>query len=213
MRTLSACFMLWAIAAGAVGAAPIQKATPLSGVVVSSSVGRVVVKTSAGNRTIAFAPKMRFFAIGKSTLADVTQGSFIGTTVVPQPNGTYRSTEVHIFAPALRGTGEGFTKMDSQGRHMMANSTVRSVQRPNMMANSTVRTVGSSSSGKTITMTFPSGKTTIVIPPGTPVVSIAKGSRAMLAPEAHIRAGVTNDGHGLVTDFLLVGLHGTIPPM
>jgi hypothetical protein len=48
--------------------------------------------------------------VSRSALADVTAGSFIGTTVAPQPDGTFKSTEVHIFAPALRGTGEGLHK-------------------------------------------------------------------------------------------------------
>jgi hypothetical protein len=38
--------------------------------------------------------------VSRSALADVTAGSFIGTTVAPQPDGTFKSTEVHIFAPA-----------------------------------------------------------------------------------------------------------------
>ncbi|HLY02530.1 MAG TPA: hypothetical protein VKR56_08530 [Candidatus Cybelea sp.] len=79
--------------------------------------------------------------VSRSALADVTAGSFIGTTVAPQPDGTFKSTEVHIFAPALRGTGEGFTQMNDSAKHMMANSTVRTVAVPNMMANSTVRSV------------------------------------------------------------------------
>ncbi len=213
MRAISAFLMVVAASAAAAAAAPMQQLTPLSGTVVSVSANALVVKTSAGNQSIAFGPKMRFFAIDKSSLANVEQGSFIGTTVVPQPNGTYTSTEVHIFAPSLRGTGEGFSKMDSQGHHMMANSTVKSVEQPHMMANSTVRTVGSSAAGKTITMTFPSGTKTIVIPASVPVVSIDKGSRAMLVPGAHIRAGVMNGSHGLVAGFLLVGEHGTVPPM
>ncbi|HLI96619.1 MAG TPA: hypothetical protein VKT72_11105 [Candidatus Baltobacteraceae bacterium] len=48
----------------------------------------------------------------KSSLDNVKNDSFIGTTVVPQPDGTYTSTEVHIFAGALRGMREGFTKMN-----------------------------------------------------------------------------------------------------
>jgi hypothetical protein len=156
-------------------------------------------ETAAGNRSISFGPKMRFFAIDRASIANVRQGSFIGATVVPQPSGTYKSTEVHIFVPALRGMGEGFTKMDSQGHHMMANGTVRSV--------------GSSGAGKTITMTFPSGTKTIVIPASVPVYLIDKGTRAFLVPGAAVRAGVMSGRHGLVAGFILVGKHGTAPPM
>jgi hypothetical protein len=190
-----------------------QHLTGLTGTVVSSSPNGLVLKTAAGNRSISFGPKMRFFAIERSSLGSVRQGSFIGTTVVPQPNGTYKSTEVHVFAPALRGMGEGFTRMDSQGHHMMANSTVRSIETQRMMANSTVRSVGSSGAGKTITMSFPSGTKTIVIPAAVPVFLLEKGRQALLVPGAAVRVGVMSGSHGPVAGFILVGEHGTVPPM
>ncbi len=209
MRRFSALWLLVLL----VAATPMQQLTPLTGTLVRVAANAVVVKTSAGNQTVTFGPHMRFFGLEKSSLANVGQGSFIGTTVVPQANGTYISTEVHIFAAALRGTGEGFTKMDSQGRHMMANSTVKSVSHARMMANSTVRTVGTRGGSKTITMTFPSGTKTIVIPANAPVVYIESGSRAMLVPGAHVRLGVRSASGKLTASYLLVGEHGIVPPM
>jgi hypothetical protein len=108
----------------------------------------------------------------------VTNGSFIGTTVIPQADGTYKSTEVHLFAPALRGMGEGFTKMNSSGSRMMANSTVHAPA--NMMANSTIRSMSSNAGGKTISMTFSGRKITIHIPASVPVSLISQGSRSLL---------------------------------
>jgi hypothetical protein len=213
MRTSYNLLALLLLSGAAAMAAPMQGLTALSGTLVSWGSSSVVIKTATGNRTVAVGPTTRFFALDKSSLANVGQGSFIGTTVVPQPNGTYKSTEVHIFAPSLRGTGEGFTKMDSGGNHMMANNTVQSVEMPKMMANSTVRTVGSNGPGKTITMTFPSGTKTIVIPADVPVYSITKGSRTMLIKGAPVSARVMTGPHGLAAGFLLVGLHGTVPPM
>jgi hypothetical protein len=165
------------------------KSTRFDGTVVSATATSVVIKTSAGDDTLSLARNTRFLTRSKSSLDKVTQDSFIGTTVVPQTDGTFVSTEVHIFAPSLRGTGEGFTKMDSSGTHMMANSTVRSVAQPShMMANSTVRTVGSSGGRKTITMVFPSGTKTIEIPANTPVTYIGPGSRSALVPGVHVLA-------------------------
>ncbi len=186
----------------------------LRGTIVSASATALVVNTGSGNKTVSFGPKMRFLGLAHSSLDKVSTGSFIGTTVVPQPNGTYVSSEVHIFAPSLRGMGEGFTKMNSRGTRMMANSTVRSVTRStNMMANSTVRTVASSSAGKHITLVFKSGTKNITIPLNTPIFYIEPGSKAMLVRGAHVRLAATSNGKGLVAKTLLVGEHGTILPM
>jgi hypothetical protein len=188
-----------------------EKTIRLNGTVVSASAKSVVIKTTSGESTVALGSHVRFLGLSNSSLDKVTQNSFIGTTVVPQADNTYVSTEVHIFAPALRGTGEGFTKMDSGGTHMMANSTVRSVAAPNMMANSTVRTVGSSSGRKTITMVFPSGTKSITIPANTPVTYIEPGSKAALVPGTRVLVVASQSPSGLEAKTFVIGEHGSIP--
>ena len=181
-------------------AAPAQsmgKTTRLEGTVVSATATSVVIKTSIGENTVSLARTTRFLGLTNSSLDKVTQGSFIGTTVVPQPDNTFVSTEVHIFAPSLRGTGEGFTKMDSGGTHMMANSTVR--------------TVGSSGGRKMITMVFASGTKTITIPANTPVTYIEPGSRAALVPGAHVLVLAVSSPSGLAAKTLVIGEHGATP--
>lgn len=185
--------------------------TRLTGAVVSNTATSVVIKTASGRSTVSLGQHVRYLTLSNSSLDSVTQGSFIGTTVVPQPDGTYVSTEVHIFAPSLRGMGEGFTKMDSGGTHMMANSTVRSVAAPNMMANSTVRTVGSNGGRKTITMVFASGTKTIAIPANVPVTYIQPGSKTALHPGAHVLAIAKQTPSGLEAQALVVGEGGAIP--
>ena len=196
-------------------AAPAQsmgKTTRLEGTVVSATATSVVIKTSIGENTVSLARTTRFLGLTNSSLDKVTQGSFIGTTVVQQTDNTFVSTEVHIFAPSLRGTGEGFTKMDSGGTHMMANSTVRTVaQASHMMANSTVRTVGSSGGRKMITMVFASGTKTITIPANTPVTYIEPGSRAALVPGAHVLVLAVSSPSGLAAKTLVIGEHGATP--
>lgn len=131
-----------------------------------------------GNQSAAIGSKLRVLDLKKSSLDQVQNNSFIGTTVVPQPDGSYKSTEVHVFAGTLRGMGEGFTKMNPSGSRMMADAAV---QMPvNMMANSTVRSMSSNGGGKTISMTFPGRKITIHIPQNVPVSYITPASRSLL---------------------------------
>lgn len=160
-------------------AASMPKSTRLQGTITAVTSNSITVSTTAGTQTVGFDPKMRVLDLQKSSVDKVTNNSFIGTTVVPQPDGSYKSTEVHIFAEALRGMGEGFTKMNSTGTKMMANAAVHAPV--NMMANSTVHNAGNSAGGKTITMTFPQpGKITIHIPRNVPVSFINTASRSLL---------------------------------
>lgn len=150
----------------------------VQGIIISATASSVTVAAASGKQTIPIDPHARVLSLTKSSLDQVTDGSFIGTTVVPQPDGTYKSTEVHVFAPALRGMGEGFTKMNSSGSRMMANATVRVPV--NMMANSTVHSVSANGGGKTISMTFSSGKKVIHIPAATPVSYISPGAKSLI---------------------------------
>lgn len=170
----------------------------LNGTVVSAAANALILRTAQGDQTVALVPKTRFFVVSKSSLDKVTKDSFIGTTVVPQADNTYVSTEVHIFAPSLRGTGEGFTKMDSSGSHMMANSTVTTVSNhTHMMANSSVKSVGSNGGQKSITMVFPTGTIHVTIPANTPVTYISPGSRALLVSGTRIEVRAAHTASGL----------------
>jgi hypothetical protein len=163
---------------GGIFAATMPKSTRFQGTVAAVSSNTITVSTSHGRQTVALDSHTRFLDLTKSSLDKVNNGSFIGTTVVPQPDGSYKSTEVHIFAEALRGMGEGFTKMNSSGSRMMANSTVHAPG--NMMANSTIRSMSSNAGGKTISMTFPGQKITVHIPANVPVSFISQGGRSLV---------------------------------
>jgi hypothetical protein len=211
LRILALFFSLAVVAPQVARPAENPQRVSLSGTLLSATAAALVINTSSGRKTVTYNSKVKFFAVSKSALANVAEGTFIGTTVAPQPDGTFTSTEVHIFAPALRGTGEGFTQMGDNGRHMMANATVRTVASPNMMANSTVRTVGSTAAGKTITMTFPSGTKTIHIPSNVPVFYIEPGTMSMLKNGVYVRVIALAQG-ALTARFILVGKNGLVPP-
>jgi hypothetical protein len=212
MRMIALFFAVVLIVPLNVRAAENSQRVTLSGTLVSATSSTLVIATSSGRKAVSYNSKVRFFAVSKSALDRIAQGAFIGTTVAPQADGTFTSTEVHIFAPVLRGTGEGFTQMGDSGKHMMANATVRTVAKPNMMANSTVKTVGSTAAGKTITMRFPSGTKVIHIPANVPVFYLEPGTMAMLTPGAHVRVAVLANGEALTARFVLVGKNGTVPP-
>jgi len=182
-------------------AAPKPASTRIQGTVESVTASSISVSTSHGNQTVAFGPKLRVLDLSKSSLDKVQNNSFIGTTVVPQPDGTYKSTEVHIFAGSLRGMGEGFTKMNPTGSRMMANAAVHMPS--NMMANSTVHSMSSSGAGKTISMMFPGKKITIHIPQDVPVSFINPASRALLEKGKNVLV-ICNGAPGKLTASTIV---------
>src|SRR5713101_3762999 len=46
-------------------------------------------------------------AVVKASMADIKEGTFLGSAAMPQPDGSQKALEVHIFPEQMRGTGEG----------------------------------------------------------------------------------------------------------
>jgi hypothetical protein len=46
---------------------------------------------------VKLADSPRVLTLNKMTLADVKQGTFVGITAMPQPDGSQKAAEIHIF--------------------------------------------------------------------------------------------------------------------
>src|SRR5271169_3109632 len=46
-------------------------------------------------------------AVTKGAMSDIKSNTFVGITAMPQPDGTQKAVEVHVFEESLRGSGEG----------------------------------------------------------------------------------------------------------
>src|SRR5262249_26017926 len=78
------------------------------------------VKTADGNAvTVKVADDAVVRGVVKSSLAEVKPGSYIGSAAMPQPDGSQKALEVHIFPEAMRGTGEGHRPFDAQPQSTM----------------------------------------------------------------------------------------------
>jgi hypothetical protein len=44
-------------------------------------------------------------------MADIKEGTFLGSAAMPQPDGSQKALEVLIFPEQMRGTGEGHRPM------------------------------------------------------------------------------------------------------
>jgi hypothetical protein len=140
-------------------------------------------------------------AIVAASLADIKPGSFVGTTAVPQPGGTLRAVEVHIFPESMRGTGEGHRAWDLGPTSTMTNGTVAlAVQKVD---------------GDTLTIKYKDGEKTVVVTPDTAIVSYLLADRNELKANAKIfiSAATQNTDGSLETDRINVGRDGVTPPM
>jgi hypothetical protein len=139
--------------------------------------------------------------IAKSSLSDVKQGSYIGVTAMPQPDGSQKALAVHIFPEAGRGTAEGFHPWD-----LKPNST---------MTNATVANTVAGVDGQNILVKYKDGEKKVVVPPETPIVAFVTGNKSEIKPDAKIIIfGATKKEDGtLETNRIGVGLDGITPPM
>jgi hypothetical protein len=139
--------------------------------------------------------------VAKAALTDIKDNSFIGVTGMPQPDGTQKAVEIHIFPEALRGTGEGFRPWD-----LMPNST---------MTNAAVAQMVKGVQGQEITLKYKDGEKKIVVVPDTVIVAFVPGDKSELKPGAKIFIGgaAKKDDGTLETTAINVGRDGITPPM
>jgi hypothetical protein len=139
--------------------------------------------------------------VTKASLSDIKQGSYIGVSAMPEPDGTQKAVAVHIFPEALRGTGEGFRPWD-----LRPNST---------MTNATVAETVAGVDGQNILVKYKDGEKKVVVSPDTPIVAFAAGDKSEIKPGAKIIIfGATKKEDGtLETGRIAIGRDGTAPPM
>lgn len=160
------------------------------------------VKTRDGAAVkVKLADKAPIRTVVRKSLADVKQGLFVGITAMPQPDGTQRAVEIHIFPEALRGTGEGYRPWDLRPGSTMTNANVESQV--------------ASTDGQKLVLKYKDGEKTFIVPKNVTVVMFAPGSAADLKPGAKIfvvAAKKLPDGT-LEAPGITVGSKGVDPPM
>ena len=133
-------------------------------------------------------------------LAAAGTGSFIGTAAVPQADGTLKAQEVVIFPESMRGVGEGHRAWD-----LTPDST---------MTNATVEAAVAGAAGRELSLTYKGGEKKLVVPPGTPIVTLAPGDASLLKAGNHVFLSATQGADGIVTaSRITVGKDGLVPPM
>jgi hypothetical protein len=137
----------------------------------------------------------------RKSLADVKAGEFVGITAMPQPDGTQKAVEIHIFPEALRGTGEGHRPWD-----LMPNST---------MTNANIDSEVAIADGQKLVLKYKDGEKTFIVPANVVVVLFAPATATDLKVGTKIFiVGAKPLGDGtLEAAGITVGSNGVDPPM
>jgi hypothetical protein len=196
------------IGAAAVGAAlaqqpasPQPQTTRLRGVIEKVDGRDILAKSTKGEEIkLNLGDKALVVAVVEASIADIKPGMFIGSGAMPQPDGSQKAIEVHIFADSMRGTGEGFRPWDGA-----PNST---------MTNGTVDASVSGVDGPVVTVKYQDGEKKIIVTPNVPIVRYEVADLSAIAPGAPFTAvatGKTADGSFAVSR-INIGRDGASPP-
>ena len=140
------------------------------------------------------------FAVVKTELSQIKEGSYIGVTAMPEPDGVQKAVAVHIFPENQRGAAEGFRPWD-----LRANST---------MTNATVAETVKGTDGQNILVKYKDGEKKVVVPPDTPVVTFVASDKSDLKAGARIIAFIKQLPDGsFESNRISVGRDGLTPPM
>jgi hypothetical protein len=182
-------------------AAAQQQTMRVRGTVEKLDGNMLMVKSRDGAELhITLTDNVNVVGVEKAALSDITVGSYIGSAAMPQPDGSQKALEVHIFPESMRGTGEGHRPYAPVPQSTMTNGTVGNAV--------------TSVDGHAINIKYRDGEKKIVVPPGVPVVRYVIGTKADLKPGAHftiISATKKPDGT-LETARVNVGRDGVVPP-
>jgi hypothetical protein len=160
------------------------------------------IKTREGTDVkVRMTDNVAVFGVAKTSLSEIKEGSYIGVSAMPEPDGTQKAIAVHIFPENQRGAAEGFRPWD-----LRPNST---------MTNATVAETVKGTDGQNILVKYKDGEKKVVVPPDTPIVTFVAGDKSEVKPGVKIiifGAAKKDDGM-LEANRVNVGRDGITPPM
>ena len=207
MRSMSVAASLGILAIAALLALPTASAQDSPPVRVRGTIERVdgsnmVVKLRDGSELkITLADNAMIVALVKASVAEIKPGSFVGITGMPQPDGSQRAVEVHIFPETMRGTGEGHYGWDLRPQSTMTNGNVEESV--------------AGTDGQSLRIKYKDGEKKIIVTPETDIVVYMPGDKGELKPgtKIFIAAERKQPDGTLVAPRVNVGRGGIAPPM
>jgi hypothetical protein len=136
------------------------------------------IKSRTGETlTVKLAEPPVIFAMVKGSLAEIKEGSFIGVSAMPLPDGTQKAYAIHIFLDAQKGRVAD--RFDPQWDNRPGST----------MTNANVATTIASKDGQELLVKYKDGEKKVLIPPGIPIAKYVLGTAADLKVGAKVFVG------------------------
>jgi hypothetical protein len=149
---------------------------------------------------LALTENAMIVAVVKASMADIKEGTYLGSAAMPQPDGSQKALEVHIFPEQMRGTGEGHRPYAPVPNSTMTNGAASGA----MVAGV---------DGATIMLKYKDGEKKIVVPPNAPVLRYEIGGKGDLKAGARftVLAATKKPDDTLEASRINVGRDGVVP--
>jgi hypothetical protein len=196
--------LLFASAVLAVGQAAMAQAPAkpvgVRGTITAVGADSLKVHTSRGeDLAIHLGKDTQVRGVTLAQVGDIKPGSYIGTAAMPQPDGTLKALEIHVFPPEMAGTGDGHRPWDLEKNSTMTNGSVGSVV---------------AGAGRTLTVQYKGGEKKIVVPDDVPIVNLVPGDRSLLAPGVKVVLFAKKEADASLSALAIsAGKNGVTPPM
>jgi len=194
----------------------IVAAQPVRGTIETIDGNVLTLRSNAGAELkLTLTENALIVAVVKASMADIKEGTYLGSAAIPQPDGSQKALEVHIFPEQMRGTGEGHRPYAPVPNGTMTNGTLTgaamtgAAMTNGAASGSTVAGV----EGSTIVVKYKDGEKKIVVPPNAPILRYEIGSKGDLKPGARFTVGAATkkpDGT-LEANRINVGRDGVVP--
>jgi hypothetical protein len=189
----------------AITAASAQQTQRVRGTIEKIDGNTLLIKGPDGApATLTLADNAVIVGVLKATVADIKEGSYIGSGALPQPDGTQKAVEVHIFAESQRGTGDGHRGNWDGSPYGAGTGT---------MTNGAAGQAVTSVDGPVITVKYKDGEKKVIVGPNVPIVRYEVGDKGELKPGAAISvAAATKKPDGTFSAARInVGRNGVVP--
>jgi hypothetical protein len=140
-------------------------------------------------------------AVVSAALADIKPGAYVGIAAMPQPDGSQRALEVHIFPESMRGVGDGHRPWDLQPESTMTNGNVD------------WQVAGVE--GQTLKVKYKDGQKDVLVPPQTQIVAFqpAAASDLKAGQKIFVAAATKLADGSYEAPRIAFGKDGLTPPM
>lgn len=189
------------VAAAMAASCAAAMAQPVRGTIEKADGNLLAFRSSEGaEMRLTLADNALIVAVVKASMADIKEGTYLGSAAMPQPDGSQKALEIHIFPDPMRGSGEGHRPYAPVPSGTMTNGA-------------TSGPVVTGVEGSTIIVKYKDGEKKIVVPMDVPIVRYEIGSQSDLKPGARftVSTPVKKADGAIEANRINVGRDGVVP--